>query len=303
MLPAEPQEAIKDSPDLYKYDDSLIFKLPGSGSKRESCGAPFYIGHQDGSQVHWLYRITSCHRKECPICWPDWKKRESLAIQDRIQFYFTNGYTKRRMPVHYVVSPPQNIDYSTRSSYNKMKKEAYRIARKRGIDGGCLIFHERSKRYSDSEEYTSIHCSNGPHFHILGDGWLSPRIKEFFLEDGWIVKNLRIRSFGSVYKTAFYVLDHAAIGYPANSQSSNIAMSSVTWFGAMAYNKLKIERFTGSDTIFCPNCKAEISRDEYYILSWIGDGDPPDGEFGQSDQYERGKNGFMLSHCITSWFD
>jgi hypothetical protein len=298
MLPALTQEAIDYSHSIYKYDDGIIFKLPGSGEKKNDCGSSVYIGHLASEKIHYLHRTKSCHRKECPICWKDWQKREALAIDDRIKYYFTHGYSKRRMPVHYVVSPPQLSDYDTKNKYQALKSRAYRIAKQRGIDGGCLIFHERSKRYSDSEEYTSIHCSNGPHFHIIGDGWLSPRIKEFFLEDGWIVKNLRIRSFGSVYKTAFYVLDHAAIGYPAYSQSTNLSMASVTWFGTMSYNKLKIEKITGSETIYCPICKEEIEKNEWYILDWIGGGDPPLSIFGES---EEGPEGFFVARGITEW--
>ena len=298
MLPALTQEAIDYSHSIYKYDDGIIFKLPGSGEKKNDCGAPVFIGHLSDGSIHYLHRSKSCHRKECPVCWKDWQKREALAIDDRIKYYFTHGYSKRRMPVHYVVSPPQNVNYDTRAFYNALKARAYKIAKQRGIDGGSLIFHERSKRYSDSEEYRIIHCSEGPHFHIIGDGWLNSRIAEFYLEDGWIVKNLRIRSFGSVYKTAYYILDHAAIGYPAYSHSTNLSMASVTWFGKMAYNKLKIQKYTGSDDIYCPICKTEISKNEWYILDWIGDGDPPDQKFGEAKE---GLQGFHVSRSLTEW--
>ena len=299
MSPGTAQETSNDPPDLYKFDDGIRFELPGSGHRRNDCGTPLYLGHLESpGHFHYVFRHKSCHRKECPVCWPDWQKREALAIQDRITAYFSGGYTNRRMPVHYVLSPPQSVKYNTKTEFAALRHRAYRIAKQRGIDGGMLIFHERAKRYSDGEEYQSIHCSQGPHFHIIGDGWLSSRIKEFFLEDGWIVKNLRIRSFGSVYKTAFYILDHAAIGYPANSQSTNLSMSAVTWFGKMSYNKLKIEKFTGSDTIYCPICKEEIEKNEWYILDWIGDGDPPESKFGTEDQ---GQNGFIVVRGLTEW--
>lgn len=284
--------------ELYKFDDAIIFQLPGSGKARSDCGFPVYLGHLHDHKLHYVLHKKSCHRKECPVCWPTWQKREALAIQDRMLAYFNGGYTKRRFPVHYVLSPPQSADYSTKTKFKALRSRAYRIARQRGIEGGCLVFHERAKRYSDSEEYQSIHCSQGPHFHIIGDGWLSEKVKEFFLEDGWIVKNLRIRNFGSVYKTAFYILDHAAIGYPANSQSINLSLATVTWFGKMSYNKLKIEDFKGSDTIYCPICKVEIDKNEWYVLDWIGDGDPPDPKKGEAEQ---GQNGFIVVRGLTEW--
>lgn len=297
MLPGSSQEAISNTLTLFRFDESIVFKLPGSGESLDSCGKPGYIGHTDGQSVHFLYRSKTCHRKECPVCWHDWQKRESMAIQDRITAYFTGGYTKRRMPVHYVISPPQSCEYGTKGQYRALKKKAYEIGKQRGIDGGCLIFHERAKRYSDSEEYEFIHCSQGPHFHVIGDGWLS-QIKDFYLDDGWIVKNLRIRKFGTVFKTAFYILDHAAIGYPANSQGKNLSMASVTWFGSMSYNKLKVPRFTGPDNIYCPICKTEIDKNDWFVLDWIGLKDPPDHEFGVS---EIGQNGFYLGRPLTGW--
>lgn len=286
---------------LDKYDDSLIFKLPGSGEKLEDCGQPIYIGHLDGPKWHWKYHKKSCHRKECLVCWPDWQKREALAIKDRVTTYFSGGYTKRRFPVHYVISPPQSVTYNTKKSYQALKTRAYKVAKQRGIDGGCLIFHERAIRYSDSTEYEFIHCSKGPHFHVIGDGWLSSRVKEFYLEDGWIVKNLRMRSLGSVYKTSFYILDHAAIGYPAYSQSINSPMSSVTWFGKMSYNKLKIQKIKGSDTIYCPICESEIDKNEWYVLMWINLDDPPPGEKSSYGEANNSKNGFMSERPITGW--
>lgn len=291
--------AIHKPDPLYKFDDGIEFKLPGSGEKKIDCGLPIYIGHPiPNGKLHYLKHKKSCHRKECPECWKDWQKREALAIDDRIKFYYTKGYTKRRFPVHYVISPPQSFDYSSRRLYNRMKARAYAIGKQRGIDGGCMIFHERAKRYQDSEEYRMIHCSDGPHFHVIGDGWLNTRIKEFFLEDGWIVKNLRIRSFGSVFKTAYYILDHAAIGYPAGSQSINLSMAAVTWFGKLSYNKLRIEKFKGSNVIYCPLCKVEIDKSEWFILGWCSGDDPPKSEYGESEQ---GLNAFILERPITGW--
>jgi hypothetical protein len=82
-------------------------------------------------------------------------------------------------------------------------------------------------------------------------------------------------------------------------------MATVTWFGSMAYNKLKIQKFKGSDVIYCPICKIEISKEEWYVLNWMGLKDPPAGEFGECDQWD-GKNydtlaGFRLAHSLTMW--
>ncbi len=275
MLPGHDQAADVQPDPLYKFDDGLVFDLPGYGKAKVDCGQWIYMGHQvSDEQLHIIRRRKSCHRKECPVCWPDWQKREALSILDRIQEYHK---LTGRMPVHYVISPPQSVEYNTKKQFRALRKKAYEIGKQRGIKGGVMIFHERAARYSDSESYTKAHCSNGPHFHIIGDGWLSEKVKEFFLADGWIVKNLRIRKMKSVYGTAVYILDHAAIahGYPAISQSRVSELASVTWFGTMSYNKLHVPQFTGPDTIFCPICHQEISKEEWYIVDWMGLKDPP----------------------------
>lgn len=284
--------------EIESFDEGIIFKLPGEGESRVDCGTDVHLGHLDGDSWHWVHRKKSCHRKECPICWPDWQKREAMAIRDRILAYFESGYSPRRMPVHYVLSPPQSSEYSTKESFRRLKRRAYKVGKERGIGGGCLIFHERAKRYSDSEEYENAHCSQGPHFHVIGDGWLSPRVKEFFLKDGWVVKNLRIRKLSHIYKTAFYVLDHSAIGYPAISQSKNLPMAVVTWFGSMSYNKLRIEKFKGSDLIYCPICKEDVPKDEWFILDWSGNDPPPSEEFGEA---KNTYGSFRAIKSLTGW--
>ena len=259
---------------LNSFDAGLLFELPGYGSKRDDCGAPIYLAHPaSGGKLHWIRRAKTCHRKECPVCWPDWQKREALSIQDRLSAYYR---IKHRYPVHYVISPPQDAHYDTKPTYRALRSKAYQIAKLRGIRGGVMIFHTRNSRRRD-DAYLKAHCSEGPHFHIIGDGWLSARVKEFYLADGWIVKNLRIRKVTHVYGTASYILDHAAIahGYPANSHSSVSELSSVTWFGTMSYNKMPKERFVGSDVIFCPICKVDVARDLWVAVDWNGLGPPP----------------------------
>ena len=284
---------------IESFDESLDFKLPGFGEPLESCGQTFYLSHQDGDKLHWIKRTRSCHRIECPICYPSWIKREAMAIKDRISVYYSQT---GKMPVHYVISPPQTQEYHTKPLLRELRRSAYLIGKQRGIRGGCLIFHERSIRYSDPKEYEKSHCSEGPHFHVIGDGWLSPRIREFYLRDGWIVKNLRIRKVGSVFSTAAYILEHAAIpvspGYPAISQSKRSPMATVTWFGSMSYNKLKIEKFKGSDVIFCPICEVNIDKSDWFVSHFFGDLDPPDGYFGVSEQ---GRDGMILERSLTEW--
>jgi hypothetical protein len=293
---------MKDTNLIFKFDDSIRFELPGSGKSKPDCHTWQYIGHPDGAGVHYLKRLKSCHRRECPICYVDWAKREALSIFDRISAY---NSIYHRKPVHYVVSPPQSVSYDNVSDFKSLRKKAYSVAKQRGIRGGVMIFHERNARTTD-DRYKKIYCSDGPHFHILGDGWLSVKVKEFYLMDGWVVKNLRVRSNKDLIGTALYIMDHLSIplvgdpdsGYPAISHSRSLRLSSVTWFGTMSYNKLKIPHYQAPGTIYCPICESEIDKNDWFLLDWIPGSDPPDQDFGSSSQ---GKDGFLLVKPLTGW--
>lgn len=294
-----PQVAIADLVTLYKYDNSLQFVLPGQGESRVDCHRWHYIGHVIDDRIHAIHRLKSCHRRECPVCYPDWITREALSIYDRISEY--ERLTGRR-PVHYVVSPPQDIKYDTVDLFRDLRKKAYRIAKQRGIRGGVMMFHQRDDRTPD-HRYLQAHCSSGPHFHIVGDGWLSDKVKEFFLGDGWIVKNLRMRTKKEIVGTVKYIMGHLAIpvqsqGITAVSHSMNVRLAAVTWFGSMSYNKLKSEKYIGSGTIYCPVCKDEIPKTDWYFLDWVDMKDPPDDPFGV---YEEGQTGFHVGRPIAMW--
>ena len=66
----------------------------------------------------------------------------------------------------------------------------------------------------------------------------------------------------------------------------------------MSYNKLKKEKYVGSDKIYCPVCCLEYPRDEWYKVDWNGLGPPPNYKFGDAEQ---GKNGFFVIHPLTEW--
>ena len=304
MMPGSTQAPVSNLLTIYSFSDDPVFSLPGGGEAKENCGQYWYMGHiSDPGTVHYKRRKQSCHRKDCPVCWKDWQKREALAIMDRLWAYYD---LYGRWPVHYVISPPQDVKYDTGKLFRKLRKLSYKMGKMRGIKGGCMVFHERGQR--DHGEYFDTHCSNGPHFHILGDGWLT---EGPFVRDGWLVKNLKIRSLKDTYNTSYYLLDHTSIikfedpdsGYPANSHSSDPLrrqINSITWFGTMSYNKLHIPHFKGSSKIKCEICDKEIDKSEWYRISWCGPGPPPDSDFGAGTSDKSGKN-WRIGVLVDSW--
>lgn len=301
-------------------DWSVGWAFPGHGEASESCGKVIYLGHKagDGSS-HWRASKRRCGRFACPVCALEpggWAHREAGAVVHRIRGGLS---VVRRLAVHWVISPPPKSDFSSTSAYRRLRSRAYAIALEQGFRGGCAVFHAKRTGAARFNHGRSLGCRVGPHFHLIGDGWHTapePRPapcdhhgegKECFpcekarlawekanpgASEGWVVKNLGIRR--SISGTAFYLLTHAAqatFGKDAVLLAERLATEGilptpdlrppevVTWFGSMAYNRLKVPPPEPSE-IVCPVCEAEIPFRDWFSLSWIGQGPPPEGGNG-----------------------
>ena len=98
--------------ELQEFDDSVVFSLPGQGEPYEDCGKIGFKGHlsEDGD-LHYQSFTHSCNRFSCPICSPNWRKHEALAVTDRLTQYvkLTHGDI-----IHFVISPkPKSISKLT----------------------------------------------------------------------------------------------------------------------------------------------------------------------------------------------
>jgi len=264
------------------FDEDLEFTLPGQGEAYEWCGEWYHIGHFAGKTLHWVRVKRSCHRYECPKCWHDWQRREAGEAAHRLNSYSVD---RRRRMVHYVLSPPEDVLH-TKKEFVKSRQRAYNIAKSRGIRGGIMIYHERACRYYDERVYTNSHNGrHGSHWHIIGDGWLHS-ITELYQKDGWVVKNLRIRRHGGVYETLVYILDHCLRAYSpeVSSSTTEVRLHTVTWFGSMAYNKLRIPKEIGQKLIFCPICQEGFAPSDWFIMRYRGDSGPPNGDYGETEE-------------------
>jgi len=280
-----------------EYAD-LDFVLPGQGEAYETCGKWYYIGHYAGKKLHWERRKKSCHRYECPMCWHDWQHREAHAIAHRLRVY---SEIRHRNIVHYVLSPPDDISHSL-PGYRAARNDAYLIASSRGIKGGVMVYHERACRFYDERVYIEKHAGfRGCHYHILGDGWLRS-IAALYQRDGWVVKHVGIREAGGIYKTANYLLDHClrAISHGISpAPIAKVRLHTVTWFGVMAYNKLRISKMKGENGEYCHTCDEVISTSDWFIISYQGQEGPPEGEWGESVE---GPGAFVVERPLTTPF-
>jgi len=250
---------------LYVFPGDRIdgWGLPGHGEAKWDCGHFFTIGcletadhtqtRLDGvdvtGKIFIKRNVIKCGRPSCPICYESWASREAHRIDRRFKKYHT-----RMKAIHVVVSPSQ-VDWAL--SVTSMRKKVYKLVKRVGFFGGCCIFHPfRQDEYTERWYFS-------PHFHLIGFGWIEGTGDEY-RSSGWIVKNVGVRI--SVQATAFYQLSHCGIFYGQGRKHS------VTWFGSMSYNKLKIPEEIPKDDL-CPLCGRKLSN-----IVYIGSNPCPIGD-------------------------
>lgn len=233
------------------------FPLVGSGEAYGDCGHVFAVGclnvegHKgitlDGVDMTGKavikYVKNSCHRPLCPKCWSDWANRECDNAKKRLDsFVLKKSNGKALKPIHVIVSVP-SVDYGL--SLQKMRERTYRALKRVGLLGGMLIYHPKRKNKRVGWYFS-------PHFHVVGYGWIRD-VRRNYAHSGYIVKNVGVRK--SVRGTIYYQLSHAGISPKFHT---------VTWFGLLAYNKLRVPKIK-KEVQICPLCGKRLRR-----LVWIG---------------------------------
>jgi hypothetical protein len=234
----------------------VLWSLPGHGVAYQDCGHLRYRGclnvegHRQSAldleilgkvYVEWYRR--SCGRLECPTCY---EKAAALGAH-RIAYRLAAVGRSYGRVIHLIVSPNKR-DFGL--LYRKLRSKAYKIAKRAGFRGGAAIFHP-FRKHPRKGWYSS------PHFHFLGYGWINWS-KNTYEATGWVVKNVGIRR--TVEGTAFYQLSHCGVS-TIKTQSidgrSYRETHSVTWFGKLAWNKLRIE-VEAQEIHVCPICGLEL---------------------------------------------
>lgn len=260
------------------------WKRVGHGQPYHDCGKTLVFGcinvedHNQANldrevvgKVFVDLRRRTCLRAKCPVCYEKWAGKEAHRIEYRLGQWRSSGRV-----IHVVVSVPFENWYK---DLGELRSQAYKYAKKVGVFGGSCIIHPERERcvycgeYKDIQTKRCVKCGCkdfswvfSPHFHLLGYGWIhGHKVSELYKKTGWVIKNLGVRD--SVSATALYQLSHCG---------THPTKHSITWFGALSYNKLKlIPEVREKKT--CPLCKAELVK-----LFWVGEGNMPykdEGEF------------------------
>jgi hypothetical protein len=224
--------------------------LPGHGNSYFDCGKLLIFGclnvdehTQEGlfepmrGKAYVQMKKRTCLRAECPVCYEKWAGKEAEKIAWRLSAWSGHGKI-----IHVVASPKLKRGVA----FNRLRAECYRILRKHGVLGGSVIFHPFRQLKNSKRWYLS------PHFHVLGYGWVV-KTKEGYENHGWVVKNIGIRK--TVSGTALYQLSHCGIRKNFHS---------VTWFGHLSYNKLRVPPRPEPEKETCPIC-GKVLRPLYYF--------------------------------------
>lgn len=176
-----------------------------------------------------------CDKISCPECWLRAINELSRSGTDKLisarNLYHPNHLRDRSLH-HLVVSVPKHRwnDIYTQDGYESLRKYANKIAKEIGLLGSISIFHPFRRNGVDddlvTENYKPDDENNlddmewrlGPHFHIIGYGFIDQNSKEWMdRHDGWFFSSLRtgkkrITTKKQLFTLVRYVLSHAGIG-------------------------------------------------------------------------------------------
>jgi len=215
-----PHEFLETHPANSDYDNRgcgryIEWSLPGADtSDRNGCGfRTSSVVSCVNDRSHYLKAVRlHCWTLTCPDCFNDTCMKRGAQAEKRILAYADlvqrQGGRAPRLS-HWVVSPPQEWAVKCMIDPERMptlKRWLESLLIAHGMLGGYAVFHPW--RLSDSHEWVV-----GPHFHIIGYGWLDNRaiVHRY---PGTVVKQVhpgeRIRS---VRQTVAYLLTHTGIGF------------------------------------------------------------------------------------------
>lgn len=229
------------------------YTLPGMESRPSGCG-DWYPREFCGECGEPQFAESRCQNRGCPECWHGWTRKRAEKITRRLGAarYVEDGARKRA--VHAVASPPEG-SVKTKQQFYSALKEAYALAKRKGVRGGVCIPHGYRLTDEAKAEYRKADYEGGawkwvreesathwrsltywsPHFHILG---LAEDVGENkpHEQGGWVFERLRSLKrfqlhqeggYDDMVAASRYLLSHATYEIDESKQV-------VRWFGALA---------------------------------------------------------------------
>lgn len=252
---AQDREAEAYSEDLEEaiYGET-DFTIPGMGDRPESCGR--WYPESFCSDGHVNLGVSRCQNRDCPDCYGAYSRVRSTKVCRRLGAYrYAAAAPADKRTVHVAVSPPEG-EIQTKQQWYRCLKEAYQLAKEKGVRGGVAVPHgyrvlEEVKRTYRAEDpdvgmwawirENRTHWRDQvrwrPHVHIIGVaryhelGENSPDE-----DDGWVFERLRTlkpfelrepEGYDDLIGTTRYILSHGTYE-PAESKQM------LRWFGELA---------------------------------------------------------------------
>lgn len=244
---------------------SSVLNIVATGVKKPLCGdvRSIYEACSRDETHYKKFLPMSCNDRGCPTCYGKIIAKEAHKATDHLRQlhdeHLKNGHDLG-VPVHLVLSPPQDARFADLSSFHDLRAQAYLFAQQIGMVGGCLVFHHKR---GSSRDFKLLRkgiidqddLKTGPHFHIVGFMPRGHQVKssDFYSETGWIYKtiNFRVQKFATSYNVIRYELSHA-------SYFSGRHM--ITWFGLCSYNNVRIETKVITEDCTCKVCGATVAK-------------------------------------------
>jgi len=244
-----------------------MLSVVGNGEAGDACGDPVLHFCADCRAYFGTYH--SCMSRYCPRCYSNWAAREARAAAARIWSWLRGGGTAEyrratkdwltRFRLYHIVVSFNDDGEVDEDGVREYRQRAYRRAAKHGVHGGLAIFH--------GGRAETGYRSGGPHVHILAvGGLLAPGGMDAAERRGDVVWKViardgrwHIPNEMGARRAVAYLLTHCLVGD---------GFHSLTWFGAVAYNKwssaepiarMKLcgDLLDDEAILLCPYCMSE----------------------------------------------
>lgn len=275
--------------------------LPGQGDPGEHCGnwAMRKVCDNCGEPVPVESR---CGKRECPECSNVWATDRAVGVATRLgaaRYAADAGIEKRA--VHAVISPPEGETRTLNDVYSGFR-DAYDLAREKGVRGGVAIFHGYRVLGDVKDEFRAEDPDMGiwkwiievrpenwrdlsywsPHWHVLGL-CVDFEANDPDAQDGWVAENIRslesfkiseMDGFEDMVGVTRYLLSHATF-------ETGSSRDCVRWFGDLATTKFRPEEELSEGALSTIERKAAEAADTV----------PDDGEgAGEGDDGDECEN-------------
>jgi len=282
------------------YAESSV-TLPGMSEPGTNCGVwgPQEFCDECGEVG---FGPSRCEQRGCPDCWWKWSRNRAESAVVRLaagRYAEEEGIDKRA--VHTVASPPPG-EIRTLTDVQQGFRDAYDLAKERGVRGGVALFHGFRVTEEAKEEYREEDPEGGiwkwirgraeswrsftywsPHYHIVGlardveadegdrgDVWRFQRIDRQGGRSALLPFRLTDRECYDEMAGLFrYLLSHLTF-------EGDTSKDSVRWFGSLSTAKFSPEEELS---------EGSLSTIERYAAEVV-DGGEVDGEDGHEEECE-----------------